>query len=88
MKQQAVLEWQASKDDRKYEVYRWPAIDILARVVCRREIEEAKKRVIIERGKFFYQPSLNYIRARLGFHPKKFVNNGTNRRKNNPFKEP
>jgi hypothetical protein len=54
-------------------VYTNPSIDCIARVVCRKEIEEAKSRVIVERGKYFFQPSIGYIRARLGFRPKNSV---------------
>jgi hypothetical protein len=80
----AILIWEARKDPRHFRVYTHPAIDIIARVVCRREIEDARKRVVVERGKYFFQPSIDYIRARLGFRPK---NNNYEYKRKSPFRE-
>lgn len=81
----AVLVWEAKKDPRHYRVY-IPSFEGIARWVGRREIEDARKRVIVERGKYFFQPSIDYIRARLGFRPKN-NNYGNNIQRKSPFRE-
>lgn len=70
------LEWQANKDPRKYECYTQPPIDLIARVVCRREIEEARQRINSVHGRFAYIPSPNYTKARINlFKPRNYANN-------------
>lgn len=88
MKSRAQLVWNSLKFPRKYvnaegkklplsmQVYAPGSFEIIARAVCRRELNEARERVVVERGKYFFQPSINYIRARLGFRPKNNITNG------------
>lgn len=76
MNNPAVLVWKSDRFPRKFQdaegkylplssqVYTHPSIDIIARVVCRNEIEEARKRVILNRGKYYFKPSTNYLKAR------------------------
>jgi len=60
----AKLVWKASLDPRKYDVFSWPSIDYIARVVYRHEIEAARRRLVIRNRRYRYTPSSEYIQAR------------------------
>lgn len=62
----------------KYEIRTLDNIDIIARVVCKREMKEATGRIRNFRGQIGYCPSANWTKTRLTFRTPKNHNNGNN----------
>lgn len=82
----AKLIWKSDKFPRinslgqKYETRSLDNIDIIARVVCRKQISEATGRIRNFRGRIGYCPSANWTKTRLTFRTPKNYNNGNSTR--------
>lgn len=79
------LIWQSSSHPRNLGVFR-SGIEYIARVLCRHEIEEARRRIQQRGRRYFYNPSEEYIHARMSFFKPKNKEYGRIIRES-PFKD-